>query len=513
MYRYFHRLLLSATLLASVTTSSMSYAIENAASTAGSATVVSENKCDMSSMLNQFEGGKSAGDYFSDNNKGFIGTKNWGSKALEQMGYLKPGSGQADRSTYNPASWTGKDGIWNADDFKNNKAVQDSLGMAYSDQQMKEISSSIKGMIGSDTPLANPSGGGSSSCGALTETGLRMGMHLVGSGGFTDFMKSGGFCGEAGETAPNGYTLKNNTKDNRGKGTCASKYACAGNNCSVITTDMNKKTCSVVMPMIEAISCSNFTGQSRSLCNQAKPYLMTRAECADAEKMSEAAQKGPNAETCKNSTFGPGTGSWSYVLACSWASTAVADQDGAANPSGPVTDPACMEKLKGMGVAFDIQGTVGNGQYGGTTCSIQNAVALRGTAVPFGARLTMTCDMAIAMEQFGQKAKALGVTGYYDIGSTRPCGPMRDKGGNKPGTITNHALGQAVDISGVIVGGRKISMGTLLNPSTPDGALTSQLKALACSTFRGVLSPTYAGYIGAYVHFHVEWGKASNMCR
>jgi hypothetical protein len=167
-----------------------------------------------------------------------------------------------------------------------------------------------------------------------------------------------------------------------------------------------------------------------------------------------------------------------------------------------------------MGVQFDTLGTVQNGAYGGVTCSIQNAVALTGTAIPFGARLQMTCDMAIAMEQFGQKIKGMGVTGYYGIGSTRECGPMRDKGGNKPGTITNHALGQAVDISGVIVGGRKISMGSFVNaPGTPDGALTAQLKAVACSTFRGVLSPSYSGYVGVYVHFHVEWGKANGMCR
>lgn len=507
MRSHLNKFLLSATLLISLTTVQTGSAMAEAggSAAAGSGTVVSENTCDMSSMLNKMESGKAAGDYFSDNGKGFIGIKNWGSKALETMGYLKPGSGKADRSTYNPENWTGKNGIWNKDDFMNSKVVQDGLGLEYSNQQMKEASSSLKSLVGQTMP--------GSSCGPLTETGLRMGMHLVGSGGFSEFMKSGGFCGKKDDVAPNGHVLQHNTKDNGGSGTCASKYACAGNTCSVITTDMNKKICNVVMPMIENISCSNFTGQSLALCKQAKPFLMTRAECADAEKMSEAAKKGPNEEKCKNSTFGPGTGSWSYVLACSYASSAVADQDGEANPSGPVTDPACMEKLKGMGVAFDVQGTVGNGQYGGATCSIENAVALRGTAVPYGARLTMTCDMAIALETFGQKIKGLGVTGYYDIGSTRPCGPMRDKGGNKPGTITNHALGQAVDISGVIVGGRKISMGTLLNPSTPDGALTSQLKAIACSTFRGVLSPTYAGYVGAYVHFHVEWGKASNMCR
>lgn len=492
----------SVLMIVSLTSGSPTFAAETAGG-AGGGQVVSENECNISDLLNKFESG---GKYSADNGLGFIGTKQWGSKALETMGYLKPGSGKSDQATYNPANWTGKDGIWNADDFKNSKAVQDSLGKQYSDIQMKEIGGFGTGAVGSSLP--------SSGCGALTEAGLRMGMHLIGSGGMQDYIKAGGWCGKAGQTAPNGYVLKNKTQDYNG--TCASKYVCAGGTCSVITTDMSKKTCDVVMPMIEAINCSNFTGQSLALCQQAKPYLMTRAECADAEKMSEAAQKGPNEEKCKNQTFGPGTGSWSYVFACSWASSAVADQDGEQNPTvtGAISDPACMQKLKGMGVEFDTLGTVQNGSYGGTTCMIENAVALRGTAVPFGARLTMTCDMAIAMEQFGQKVKGMGVSGYYGIGSTRSCGPMRDKTGNKPGTITNHALGQAVDISGVIVGGRKVSMGAFVNqPGTPDGALTAQLKAVACSTFRGVLSPSYVGYVGTYVHFHVEWGKASGMCR
>lgn len=466
--------------------------------------VVSENQCDIAGLLNKFESAGS-GDYAADNKMGFIGIKQWGSDSLVELGYLKPGSEKSDFSTYNPSNWTGKDGMWSADDFKNNRAIQDGIGMKYSDIQMKEFGSGAASSLMGKTLSQNQ-------CGSMTEGGLRMGMHLIGSGGMQEYVKADGWCGKAGQTAPNGYKLRHKTVD--GTGTCVNKYVCAGNKCEVVTTDMSKKTCSVTMPMIKAISCSNFTGQSLALCNQAKPYLMTDAECASAEEMAEKASKGPNEEACKNQTFGPGTGSWSYVLACSYASEAVADQDGKQNPPGVVSDPACMEKLKGMGVQFDTLGTVQNGSYGGTTCMIENAVALRGTAVPFGARLQMTCDMAIAMEQFGQKIRGMGVTGYYGIGSTRTCGPMRDKNGDKKGTITNHALGQAVDISGVIVGGRKVSMGAFVKqPGSADGALTAQLKAIACSTFRGVLSPSYSGYIGTYVHFHVEWGKAANMCR
>ena len=475
-----------------------------AAPASGSGQVVSENTCDIGSILDKFESG---GSYTADNKNGFIGKKQWGAQALEKMGYLKEGASKAgDFATYNPDNWTGKNGIFNTDQFKAATSVQDGLFMEYNNSQMEEFGASrAAGVMGQSF--------GDGGCDSpMTEGGLRMGVHLIGSGGMMEYVKANGFCGAKGETAPNGHVLKYKTKDK--SGTCGSTYVCAGNTCSVVKTDMSKKTCGIVMPMIEKISCSNFTGQSRTLCNYARPYLMTRAECDSAETMAENAQKGPNFEACKNQTFGSGTGSWSYALACSYASTAVADQDGVQNPPGVISDPACMEKLKGMGVEFDTLGTVQNGQFNGFTCSIQNAVALRGTAIPFGARLTMTCDMAIAMENFGQKIKGMGVTGYYGIGSTRECGPMRDKTGNKPGTITNHALGMAVDIPGVVIGGRKVSMGAFVtNPGTPDGAVTAQLKAIACSTFRGVLSPSYAGYVGKYVHFHVEWGKNQNMCR
>jgi len=433
-----------------------------------------DSECNFRDVLGKRESG---GRYNADNNRGYIGKYQMGRSALIDTGYMD----KAGR-------WKGKDGIWTAAQFKANGTVQEK---AQGEWESK-LDSYTKGL---DKYIGQPIPG----CGKpLTKEGIRAAAHLVGPGGASSYLQSGGVCGKA------GGGLKYNTTD--GNGTCAREYMCMTSGCSPVEKDMSKKTCDVTMPMIEAISCSNFTGEIKSLCEYARPALMTRAECNAAETWAQAAPKGPQKESCEGQTFGPGTGSWSYVLACSYASEGVADNDGVENPKqlGPTNDPQCMQSLRGMGVEFKELGQVSNGSYGGTTCIIENAVSLRGTAIPYGANLTMTCDTAKSLENFGQKMKSLGVTGYYGIGSTRGCGPKRDKRGNLAGTITEHAKGRAVDISGFYYRGKKVSFGALHNPSSYDGMIAVQAKNAACSTFNLVLSPTYAQYSGTFVHFHLE---------
>lgn len=446
--------------------------------TQGGGEVVSENKCDFNDILAGFES-KGAGGYQAENRYGYLGKYQMGKSALTDLGYMKNGG------------WTGKDGIYSNADFKNSPAVQE------------KAQESWKSLLGQRMAGSNSFLGSNLSCGKpLTQSGMLMGAHLVGPGGASEYLKSGGFCGKAGQVSPSGHRLRYNTID--GNNTCAGKYMCAGSGCETISKDMNKKTCEVVMPMIEAISCEKMPAGLQSFCNTYKPYLMTRSECSDAESMAEKAEKGPNKEQCENLSFGPGTGSWSFVLACSFGGEFVADQDGQQNPDGPMSDPACVEKLKGMGVQPRVLGQY-NYSTGGQSCIVENAVSVNGAAVPFGKWVTMTCDMAVALEQWGQKLKGLGVTGYTDVQSLS-CRQMRTKNGVKK-NMSEHAYGRAVDIPGLLVGGRRISFGAIHKPATPEGAIVVQARQMACATFRQVLSPLWSEYAGAYVHFHVEWGK------
>jgi hypothetical protein len=300
-----------------------------------------------------------------------------------------------------------------------------------------------------------------------------------------------------------------NSSTNDGNNKCVTWQMCHAANCSNVTKDMSKQTCSVVMPMIKQISCSNYTGANLALCNAAKPYLMTDGECAAAEAMAKEAPKGPNKEKCENLTFGPGTGSWSFALACSYASEAVADQDGSANSTTPTTpdDPQCIAKLQSMGIQFTGNGSPRqNGTNGGDTCVVQSSVQSRGTAVPFGVNLEMDCNMLYAFETFGQKLKAIGVTGYYGMGSTSDCRRIRNNKTSAGKNMSWHAYGKAVDFSGVLVGGKKISMGLVNEPGTAAGQFALQIKSIACSTFSGVLTPTWENYKGDYFHNHVDIG-------
>jgi len=456
--------------------------------------VVSENTCEYKDVLSRMESG---GDYTAVNQYGYAGRYQFGEEALIDTGYKKP-----------DGSWSGRNGVHSLEDWKNNAAAQEDAMDRYTKMMSDRLQNmGISQYLGQSIPASNGSGCGQ----ALSMVGASAAAHLLGQGGAMEYLKSGGFCGKKGQVSPTGYVLKENTTD--GNGVCASKYMCAASGCDVIQKDMSKETCKVTMPMIEAINCSNMPASVRGFCQTYRPYLMTRGECESAEAMSKGTQMGPNKEACENLSFGPGTGSWSFVLACSWASDFVADQDGRANPKGPVSDPECIRKLESMGVQYRVLGTMQNGSANGYACTIENAVSVRGSVVDYGGWRTMTCDMALAMAQFDRQVSSLGVTAYEGMGSTVACRPKRDGRGNLGGSPSEHGLGRAVDIPKFRIGGRTVSAGALLQPGTPDGQIMSQIKQSACGTFRGVLSPTYQHYIGVYEHFHVEWGALNGVCR
>lgn len=431
---------------------------------------------------------ESSGNYGIKNRFGYLGAYQFGPKALQDLGYLD-----------NNGRWTGKDGIRTEADFLNSPEVQEKAQTEW-ERLLDARTAGLAGFIGQDAP----------GCPGvkITQEGIRGMAHLIGPRGAGEYLRSGGVCGTAGTAG-----LKYRTLD--GNGVCGGSYLCKFSGCADIKKDMSKNTCDVTMPMIKGINCANYPTELRSFCEQTKPYLMTRAECDAAESFAKRAPKGPNKEACENLTFGPGTGSWSFVLACSYASEAPADHDGKPNPTATWNDPECISKLKGMGVEFREMGHYSTGRLQGQECVVNNPVQYAGGAIPFGQVLTMSCDAALAMEQFGQQLKALGVTGYYGIASTySPCRPKRDKRGNLPGTISGHSLGTAVDIAGLKVGGRKVSMDAMLKPMTPDGMIAVQAKNIACSVFNVVLTPAYEQYKGVFGHFHLEvTGGKQNSCK
>lgn len=455
----------------------------------------SDSECDYNTALGNRESRGSGG--YSATNGQFKGKYQMGNDALEDVGY-KDSSGR----------WKGVDGIWTDSDWKSRPDIQEKvqgLWNAKLDQYARTTPAPGGGklidLVGKTLPGSNI---------VLTKEGLRAGIHLVGPGGAQAFFGSGGVCSST-PIAGSPSGRRHSTADR--SGTCFKDYAASIGNCKAIEKDMSKKTCDVTMPMIEGIDCSNFSGELQSFCQKTKPHLMTRGECNSAESWAERAPKGPQKESCEGQTFGPGTGSWSYVLACSYMDKVDADNDGVPNQSGgPTKDPECMNKLRGMGVEFDELGQHTTGSYNGTTCVVENAIAYRGKAISLGSRQIMTCELAYNLEKYGEALRGIGAIGYEEVGSIRKCMSMiDDRGAYGSAKPTKHALGQAIDIGKMIhkVHG-VVPMGAMRNaPHTPAGQFAIEAGQLACSFFDQVLSPMYARYT-KYHHFHLEKAGVKN---
>lgn len=279
--------------------------------------------------------------------------------------------------------------------------------------------------------------------------------------------------------------------------------------------DMSKSTCEATMPMIEAINCGSYPPSLQAFCMANKPYLMTRQECASAEASSKAAPKGPNAAQCENLSFMAGTGSWSYVLACSWGGDFVSDQDGKQNPNNVIKDPECIEKLKATGAEFRVLGQVLNGIALGQQCVIENAVSMKTTASgsDLGGWRTMTCEYALTFDRFDRQMRAELGAAKYPLDTVAVCRPIKDNRGFGK-SVSGHGKGLAGDMSYFhTASGKKIDMGDVLKPTSPDYAAAMKARSIACSHFGLVLSGLYERYRGSFTHFHTEIRGGKSTCK
>lgn len=274
-------------------------------------------------------------------------------------------------------------------------------------------------------------------------------------------------------------------------------------------TDKTSKTCIPTVPMLQNIPCEKYPAKLQAFCQKYKPLQMNDAECQAAEKYAESAPpEGPKKEECEKQTFGRGTSSWSYVLACAKVSANQGEKgDGSktngttGSSTGPGKDPECVNRLKGRGVEFENLGEYNN-TSGGRSCTIPQAVALTGKAVSYGQKLTMDCTLAEKMEDFGQKMQGLGVTRYTVIGTIgggcRGINNSRVTGGTK---TSLHGSGHAIDINGYFMNGKLLKTSEWFsNPGSQ--AILGQIRSIACETFMGVLAFNF--YRGSYTHTHYQ---------
>jgi len=273
--------------------------------------------------------------------------------------------------------------------------------------------------------------------------------------------------------------------------------------------DTTSKTCIPTVPMLQNIPCAEYPASLQGFCYRYKPLQMNMTMCQAAERWAEnVPPSGPHLESCKTQTFRDGTSSWSYVHACAKAEPAVGSQ-GQDNSSqkivGAADDPACYERLKGMGVDFIPLGKM-DISTGGRTCIIPNAVQYSGTAVPMDRSVTLNCALVEQIEHFGPMAKSMGVTQYQVLG-TLSCRGINNKQGVNQGKTSLHGMGNAIDINGFqTVGGLMRTNEYWSNPTKK--AWLENLKQMGCSNFDGTLAYNFYKNSG-WTHVHWQATEAT----
>jgi hypothetical protein len=133
---------------------------------------------------------ESGGKYDAVNQFGYQGKYQMGSSALQDLGYIKPGTPQTPEALNNPNNWTGKDGIGSAADFQNNSNVQESAMYNYTKNNYATLQS--KGVIGTNTAPEDIAG-------------LLSASHLVGAGAAAKWAKDGTSVSDANGTTAAQY--------------------------------------------------------------------------------------------------------------------------------------------------------------------------------------------------------------------------------------------------------------------------------------------------------------------
>ncbi len=129
------------------------------------------------------------------NSIGFSGKYQFGDGALEDLGYLKPGT-TAKYSVKNALliseNWTGKDGITSRDAWLANTTVQEKAMLDYTNRNLKTLKR-VGGVREGDDKL--------------TISGMLAGSHLLGAGGMKKWRNGEGGADAYGTTGDEYYAL------------------------------------------------------------------------------------------------------------------------------------------------------------------------------------------------------------------------------------------------------------------------------------------------------------------
>lgn len=176
-------------------------------------------------------------------------------------------------------------------------------------------------------------------------------------------------------------------------------------------------------------------------------------------------------------------------------------------------DSACRADLTAAHVSFQALDRYGEGK-----CQIANPVRITADPVPLNRPGVLGCDTArtltrfvedvvqpLAQKYFGQPVVRIDHLGTYDCRTRRTETASKDMGGSKAGRLSEHAMGRAIDFSGVeLADGRSISVKDNWRSAGAPGTFLHQLARDACRSFNVVLTPNHDKL--HWDHIHMDTG-------
>jgi hypothetical protein len=151
-------------------------------------------------------------------------------------------------------------------------------------------------------------------------------------------------------------------------------------------------------------------------------------------------------------------------------------------------------------------------------CGISRATsvnALEGGSVKLTGKATISCELAqalanwvreivqpIAIESLRSRVAGIRVVGSYEC---------RTRDHIEGARISEHAFGNAIDLSAFAVDGRWIEVGGMHRPS--EQAFLDRIRAKACGPFKTVLGPGSDSYHADHLHLDVMKRRTAGPSR
>jgi hypothetical protein len=188
----------------------------------------------------------------------------------------------------------------------------------------------------------------------------------------------------------------------------------------------------------------------------------------------------------------------------------------------PNTAPAegasdCQRGLRNSKVTFDVEAV----SFGQATCPVVDHVRLHSVVTPSGtvtfpdgpvfncrfaqqfARWVSDTGSAVVLAQMNKRLEKVATGPGYDC---------RHRNGDSSGKMSEHAAGDAVDITSMtMAGGTTIRVADAINPAAPSYAVLRVLRTTACGYFSTVLGPGSNEAHKEHYHFDLGiHGKSGN---